>query len=91
MEINFSKHQEDFLQRLVDEGFFPTIDEAVISAVYDQEQQMGMGTYSIEEIREMVAVGLEASQRGEVVTIKEGDIRREGLKILEQRRAKREG
>lgn len=90
MEINFSTHLEEFLQRLVDEGFFPSIEDAVISAVYDQQQQMGMGTYSIEEIREMVAVGLEASQRGEVVTIKDGDIRREGLKILEQRRAMRD-
>lgn len=88
MEINFSTHQEEFLRRVVDEGFFRSIEEAVISAVYDQQQQMGMGTHSIEEIREMVAVGLEASQRGEVVTIKDGDIRREGLKILEQRRGK---
>ncbi len=86
MEIKFSIQQEKYLQRLVDEGLFLTIDEAVSAAVYDQEQRLEMGSYSSDEIRELVAVGLEASQRGEVRPFDIEHIRREGRRILEGRR-----
>lgn len=86
MEIKFSTQQEKYLQRLVDEGLFLTIDEAVSAAVYDQEQRLEMGSYSSDEIRELVAVGLEASQRGEVRPFDIDHIRREGRRIIEGRR-----
>lgn len=86
MEINIPIQQEKYLQRLVDEGLFLTIDEAVSAAVYDQEQRLEMGSYTSEEIRELVAVGLEASQRGEVRPFDIDHIRREGRRILEGRR-----
>lgn len=86
MEIKFSIQQEKYLQRLVDEGLFLTIDEAVSAAVYDQEQRLEMETYSSDEIREQVSVGLEASQRGEVRPFDIDHIRREGRRIIEGRR-----
>jgi Arc/MetJ-type ribon-helix-helix transcriptional regulator len=86
MEIKFSIQQEKYLKRLVDEGLFLTIDEAVSAAVYDQEQRLEMGTYSSDEIREQVSVGLEASQRGEVRPFDIDHIRREGRRIIEGRR-----
>jgi len=86
MEIEFPKQQEEFLQRLVDEGLFLTIGEAVRAAVYDQEQRLEAGPYSSDEIRELVAVGLEASQRGEVRPFDADHIRREGRRLLEERR-----
>ena len=86
MEIKLSIQQEKYLQRLVDEGLFLTIDEAVSAAVYDQEQRLEMGSYSSDEIRELVAVGLEASQRGEVRPFDIDHIRREGRRIIEGRR-----
>ena len=86
MEIKLSVQQEKYLQRLVDEGLFLTIDEAVSAAVYDQEQRLEMGSYSSDEIRELVAVGLEASQRGEVRPFDIDHIRREGRRIIEGRR-----
>ncbi len=86
MEIKFSTQQEKYLQRLVDEGLFLTIDEAVSAAVYDQEQRLEMESYSSDEIRELVAVGLEASQRGEVRPFDIDHIRREGRRIIEGRR-----
>ena len=86
MEIEFPKQQEEFLQRLVDEGLYLSIGEAVRAAVYDQAQRLEMGPYSTEELRELVAVGLEASQRGEVSPLDPDYIRREGRRILEERR-----
>ena len=86
MEIKLSIQQEKYLQRLVDEGLVLTIDEAVSAAVYDQEQRLEMGSYSSDEIRELVAVGLEASQRGEVRPFDIDHIRREGRRIIEGRR-----
>ena len=86
MEIKFSIQQEKYLKRLVDEGLFLTIDEAVSAAVYDQEQRLEMGSNSSDEIREQVSVGLEASKRGEVRPFDIDHIRREGRRIIEGRR-----
>lgn len=84
MEIEFPKEQEAFLIRKVDEGRFLSIPEAVRVAVRELELR------ELEDERRFVAVGLEEAQRGECAPIEAGEIRKEGLRLLELRRAARE-
>ena len=83
MNIEFPKEQEAFLMRKVDEGRFSSIAEAVRVAVLEFEHR------ELEEERRFVSVGLEEAQRGECTPLEPGEIRREGLRLLELRRATR--
>lgn len=86
MEIEFPKSQVEHLQRLVDEGLYLSIGDAVRAAVRDQEQCLISDPCSLEELRKLVAEGLEASERGEVCTFDPDSIRREGRRLLEERK-----
>lgn len=86
MDIDLPKSQEAFLMRLVEQGVFVSVDEAVRAAIREQELRMERTDPSIEELRESVAGGIEAALRGDVVSLDPGKIRREGMKILEERR-----
>lgn len=89
MEIEFPKSLEDFLQRQVESGRFLSVAEVVRTAVRDFERRLDTHGLALEYERDLVAVGLEALDRGELTTIEDGDIRREGLEILAQRKAMR--
>lgn len=91
MEIEFPKSLEDFLHRQVESGQFLSVAEAVRAAVRDFERREDIDSQALAYERDFVAVGLEALDRGEFVTIEDGDIRREGLEILAQRKAKQAG
>lgn len=83
MEIEFPKSLEDFLQRQVETGRFLSVAEAVRSAVRDLERRDDIESQALEFERNLVAVGIEALDHGELTTIEDGDIRREGRRLLE--------
>jgi len=91
MEIEFPKSLEDFLQRQVETGRFLSVAEAVRTAVRDFERREDIEKQALEYERSLVATGIEALDRGELTTIEDGDIRREGLGILAQRKAVQTG
>lgn len=91
MDIEFPKSMEDFLQRQVENGRFLSVAEAVRAAVRDFERREDFERSVLENERNFVAIGIEALERGEVTTIEDGDIRREGLEILAQRKTMRVG
>ena len=91
MDIEFPKSLEDFLQRQVENGRFLSVAEAVRAAVRDFERRENFERSTLEDERNFVAIGIEALERGEFTTIEDGDIRREGLEILAQRKAMRTG
>ena len=86
MEIDLPRSQEAFLMRLVEEGVFLSVDEALRAAIREQELRMERVDPSLEELRESVAEGIEAALRGDVAPLDPGKIRREGMRILEKRR-----
>ncbi len=91
MDIEFPKSMEDFLQRQVETGRFLSIAEAVRAAVREFERREDLEYNALENERHFVALGIEALDRGEFTTIEDGDIRREGVEILAQRKAMRAG
>ena len=91
MEIEFPKSLEDFLHRQVESGQFLSVAEAVRAAVRDFECRETIDSQALAYEQDFVAVGLDALNRGELTAIEDGDIRREGLEILAQRRARQAG
>lgn len=91
MEIEFPKSLEDFLDRQVESGQFLSVAEAVRAAVRDFERREAIESQAFAYERDFVAVGLDALDRGELVAIEDGDIRREGLEILARRKTQQAG
>lgn len=86
MVIEIPKEQEDFLIRQVEQGYYFSIDEAVRAAICEIEWRQKLEGYSLEELRRFVAVGMELERIYGAKPLEPDEIRREGMKIIEERR-----
>lgn len=85
MNVSLTPEIEQFIQRQVESGKYASADEVILAALRAFEEQERIYKGRFEELRQEIMVGVEASERGEVV---DGDIAFSQLEQkLEQRRA----
>ncbi len=67
MNVSLTPEVEQFIQRQVESGKYASPDEVILAALRAFEERERIYKGRFEELRGEIAIGVEASERGEVV------------------------
>src|SRR5215210_4920267 len=84
MDVSLPPELERFVQEQVSHGHFATEEEVVCEALRLLQRNEQLDRLKLEELRQLVAVGLEQAERGEVAPLDMAAIRAEGRRRLAQ-------
>jgi antitoxin ParD1/3/4 len=84
MDVSLPPELEHFIREQVDGGSYTTADEVVCEALRLLQRNEELDRLKLEELRRLVAVGLEQAERGEVAPLDMAAIRAEGRRRLAQ-------
>lgn len=86
MDVSLPPELERFVREQVDHGHFSTEEEVVCEGLRLLQRNEHLDRLKLEELRRLVAIGLEQAERGEVAPLDMAAIRAEGRR----RRAQQE-
>lgn len=86
MEIQLPIAQERFLMRLVEEGTYSTVEEALCAAIQTLERSECSREPGLEELKTFISAGADQAKAGDTATVTLDDIRNEGMEVLNRRR-----
>ncbi|BAY87161.1 hypothetical protein NIES267_66790 [Calothrix parasitica NIES-267] len=67
MSISLTPELEDFIQSQVESGKYASTEEVIIAGIKLLEQRENIYQGRFEELKREIAIGVEASERGEVI------------------------
>ena len=85
MEVTLPPELDHFVREQVEHGQFPTEDEVICEALRLLQRNEGLDRLKLQELRRLVAVGLEQADRGELAPLDMEEIRAEGRRRLARR------
>jgi antitoxin ParD1/3/4 len=85
MDVRLPTELEHFIREQVDGGAYTTADEVVCEALRLLQRNEELDRLKLEELRRLVAVGIEQADRGEVAPLDMASIRTEGRRRLAQK------
>jgi antitoxin ParD1/3/4 len=88
MNVSLTPELEEFVNRKVESGMYSSASEVVRESLRLLREQDLLKQIRLEELRKEIALGLEASERGEVGPLDIKAIKAEGRKRLEAKRGK---
>jgi antitoxin ParD1/3/4 len=84
MDVSLPPELERFVNEQVDHGQFATEEEVVCEALRLLQRNEQLDRLKLEELRQLVSVGLEQAERGEVALLDMAAIRAEGRRRMMQ-------
>lgn len=84
MDVSISPDLEQFVRQQVDAGNFSTTEEVIAEALHLLRRTTQLDQMKLEELRALVAVGLEQANHGKVAPLDGAAIRAEGRSRLAQ-------
>jgi antitoxin ParD1/3/4 len=67
MQIHLSKELEEFIQQLIKSGVYEDASEVVHDALWLLRDRAALHKIKLEELRQLIAVGIEQADRGELI------------------------